>query len=116
MGYDTCQIKIQKKSKYQILLAGTHRIGHRPADHLAGDGAVLPGAGLAHLVALGLPEALPGQRPLAVVPPLQAAPLLLSCYADGQIRFGGARERFESEVRDGVQVRGAEGLGRKLIL
>ena len=104
MGYDTCQIKIQKKSKYQILLAVTHRIGHRPADHLAGDCAVLPVAGLAHLVALGLPEALPGQRPLSVVPPLQAAPLLPS-NADGQICVGGARERVESEVRDGVQVR-----------
>ena len=99
----------------------THRIGNRAADHLVGDGAVLPVAGLAHLAALGLPEALPGQRPLAVVPPLQAAPLLrqrtaAAAYdADGEVRVGGAREGVEGEVRDGVQVRGAEGLGRSSI-
>ena len=101
----------------------THRIGNRAADHLVGDGAVLPVAGLAHLAALGLPEALPGQRPLAVVPPLQPATLLLiidaaaaAVYdADGEVRVGGAREGVEGEVRDGVQVRGAEGLGRNSI-
>ena len=89
----------------------THRIGDRPADHLVGDGAVLPVAGLAHLAALGLPEALPGQRPLAVVPPLQAAPLLrwqrtaAAAYdADGEVRVGGARERVEGLRRNSMHL------------